>query len=132
MSFIGDVEAIGKHIEDALVWTFKHIEGELPAILQLLVSVYGPQVVATAIASHQAGVTMYADKEIAIAGADVTALVQSTLVSKFGSGGLANTAAQFIASGINHLVTIGEADLNALIARGAAAGIAATGTTPAA
>jgi hypothetical protein len=132
MSFVSDVEAVGKKIEGALIWVFKQAENEIPAIVGLLINLYGPQVVSTAIASHQAGVQMYADKEIAVAGADVTALVQSTLVSKFGSGGLANTAAQFVASAVNHLVTVGESDLNALIAKGAAAAEAATGVPPAA
>jgi hypothetical protein len=132
MSFISGVEAVGKDIEKALKFVFVEIKDEVPAILKTLVQVYGPEVVSMAIASHSAGVQMYVDKEISVGAADVTALVQSTLVSKFGNSGLSNTAAQFIASGINHLVTIGKNEVDSLLAKGTAAAIAATGATPAA
>lgn len=124
MSFISDVEAVGKKIEGAFIWLYQEAKEEVPAVLGALVKIYGPQVIATAIASHQAGVQDYIDKGLDTASADTQALVQSTLVAKFGSAGLANTAAQFIAAGIKHLFTIGETDVNALIAKGAAGAIA--------
>lgn len=122
MTFIGDIEGVAKKIRDGFVWLFHAIEHEVPAILSLLVNVYGPQVVADAIATHKAGVTYYADKAIETAEADVKALVQSTLVEKHL---LPATAAQFIASGIHHLFTIGEDKVNALIEAGAAKAAAA-------
>lgn len=130
MSFLSDIEVVGKKIEGAFVWLYQEAKDEVPAVLGALVKIYGPEVIATAIASHQAGVQDYLDKGIDTASADTQALVQSTLVAKFGNSGLANTAAQFIASGIKHLFTIGESDVNALIAKGAAGAIAATGAVP--
>ena len=126
MSFISDVESIAEKIGHGFVVVFHAIEHEVPAILSLLVNIYGPSVIANAIATHKVGVQDYADKGIDTAEADVKALVQSTIVEKFG---LPPTAAQFIASGIHHLFTIGEDKVNALIDKGAAAAIAATGAT---
>lgn len=127
MSILTDIESVAAKIRNGFVAVFHAIEHEVPAILSLLVNVYGPQVVADAIATHKAGVQMYADKAINTAEADVKALVQSTLVEKHL---LPPTAAQFIASGIHHLVTIGEDKINALIDAGAAKAIAATGVAP--
>lgn len=135
MTFVGDIEAIASKVRAGFVAVFHAIEHEVPAILSLLVNVYGPEVVAHAIATHTAGVTDYADKEIAIAEADTKALVQSSIVEKFG---LPPTAAQFIASGIHHLFTIGGDKVNSLIAQGAtaleaqAAGQSGTSMPPAA
>lgn len=117
MSFIETVDNIAKKIGHGFAVVFHAIEHEVPAILSLLVNVYGPEVIAHAIATHKGGVELYADKGIDTAEADVKALVQSTLVEKFG---LAPTAGQFIASGIHHLFTIGENKVNALIDAGAA------------
>lgn len=127
MSILDDVESIAKKIRNGFVAVFHAIEHEVPAILSLLVNLYGPDVIAHAIATHKAGVELYSDKGIDTAEADVKALVQSTIVQKFG---LPNTAAQFIASGIHHLFAVGEAKVNSLIDAGATAAIAATGATP--
>lgn len=116
-AFIDDVESIAHKIGHGFAVVFHALEHEVPMILATLVNVYGPAVVAHAIATHKAGVTAYADKAIAIAEADTKALVQSTLVEKFG---LPPTAGQFIASGIHHLFAIGEDKVNALIEAGAA------------
>lgn len=123
------IEAIGKAIEHGFVAVFHAVEHEVPAILSLLVNIYGKEAIATAIATHVAGVKDYADKGIEVADADVKALVQSTMVERFG---LPPTAAQFVSSGIHHLVTVGEDKINALIDQGAAAAIAATADTTAA
>jgi len=130
MSFLDDVEAIGKKIETGLVTFLRGVEHEIPKLLSALVDIYGPSVVANAIATHKGAVQMYADKGIDIATADTKAFVQSTIVQKFG---LPPTAAQFIASGIQHVFTIGEAKVNSLIDQGAASAIAdvtANPTTP--
>lgn len=111
------IEDLAKKIAHGFVVVFHAIEHEVPAILSLLVNVYGPSVVAHAIATHKTGVELYADKAIETAEADTKALVQSTLVEKFG---LAPTAGQFIASAVHHLFTVGEAHVNALIDAGAA------------
>lgn len=117
MTFIDDVENIAKKIGHGFAVVFHAIEHEVPMILSTLVNVYGPTVVAHAIATHKTGVTLYADRAIETAEADTKALVQSSIVEKFG---LPPTAAQFIASGIHHLFTIGEDKVNALIDAGAA------------
>jgi hypothetical protein len=117
-AFISDIETVAKKIEAGFVFVFHAIEHEVPAILSLLVNLYGPSVIANAIATHQAGVANYVDSEIGVAAADTQALVQSTLVEKFG---LAPTAGQFVASGIAHLFAIGEAKVNSLINAGATA-----------
>ncbi len=117
MSILSTVESVAQKNEHGFVVVFHAIEHEVPAILSLLVNIYGPKVIANAIATHQAGVTAYADKAIETAEADTKALVQSTLVERFG---LTPTAGQFIASGIHHLFAIGEDKVNTLIAAGAA------------
>ncbi len=117
MTVIDDIENIAKKIGHGFAVVFHAIEHEVPAILSLLVNVYGPKVIADAIATHKTGVTLYADKAIETAEADVRALVQSTLVEKHL---LPPTAAQFISSGIHHLFAIGEDKVNALIDAGAA------------
>lgn len=117
MNPIDAIEALAHKIGHGFAVVFHAIEHEVPAILSLLVNVYGPTVVAHAIATHKGGVELYADKAIETADADVKALVQSTLVEKFG---LAPTAGQFIATGIHHLFTVGEDKVNALIDAGAA------------
>lgn len=117
MTFRSDVESVAKKVEHGFVVVFHALEHEVPAILSLLVNVYGPKVVADAIATHTTGVTAYVDKELAVAEADTKALVQSTLVEKYG---LAPTAAQFISTGIHHLFTVGTDKVNGLIAAGAA------------
>lgn len=119
------IEALAIKIRNGFVAVFHAIEHEVPAILSLLVNIYGPDVVAHAIATHKTGVVDFADKEIGIAEADTKALVQSSIVEKFG---LPPTAAQFIASGIHHLFAIGEAKVNSLIDAGATAAEAATGS----
>lgn len=111
------IEFLALKIRHGFVAVFHAIEHEVPAILALLVNIYGPEVVAHAIATHKTGVIDFADKAIDVAEADTKALVQSTLVERFG---LAPTAGQFIASGIHHLFTIGEDKVNALIDAGAA------------
>lgn len=128
MSIITDLESVAKKIEGALVTAFHAVEHEVPRVLSALVDIYGPTVVANAIATHQQGVTDFADKELDVAAADTKALVQSTIVQKFG---LPPTAAQFIASGISHLFTIGETKVNALIGQGAAAAMADVNAPPA-
>lgn len=112
-----DIAAVAKKVEAGFVFLFHTVEHELPAIFTLLVNLYGPAVVAEAVATHAAGVTAFADKEIGVASADTQALVQSTLVQKFG---LPGSAAQFVASGIAHLFVIGADKVNDLIAAGAA------------
>ena len=127
-NLLQDIELLGKKIEGALVAAFHAVEHEVPRVASFLVDIYGPQVVANAIATHKAAVEMYAQSGLAYAEADTKALVQSTIVAKFG---LPPTAAQFIASGIHHLFTIGGDKLNGLIEAGAASAIAATGAVPA-
>lgn len=117
MGFIEDVEGIAKKIGHGFAVVFHAAEHEALSILSLMVNVYGPTVVAHAVATHVGGVKLYTDKGIETAEADVKALVQSSIVEKFG---LPPTAAQFIASGIHHLFTIGEDKVNALIDAGAA------------
>ncbi len=117
MNLIDDIESLAQKIGHGFAVVFHAIEHEVPAILGLLVNVYGPKVIADAIATHKTGVTLYVDKGIETAEADVKALVQSTLVEKHL---LPPTAAQFIASGIHHLFTVGEDKVNALIEAGAA------------
>ncbi len=117
MDLTAKIEDIAKKIGHGFVVVFHAIEHEVPAILSMLVNVYGPKVIADAIATHKTGVELYVDKALDTADADVRALVQSTLVEKHL---LPPTAAQFIASGIHHLFTIGEAHVNALIDAGAA------------
>ena len=127
MSIISRIEAIPGEIEHGLVWLLHAAEHEVPAVIGLFVNIYGPSVVAQAIASRQQGVMDFADREASIAEADTKALIQSSIVERFG---LPPTAAQFIASGIHHLFTIGEDKMNALITQGAAAAITATGAAP--
>lgn len=117
MAFIEDVESVATKITHGFTVVFHALEHEVPAILSLLVNIYGPTVIADAIATHKGGVTLYADRAIDLAEADVKALVQSTLVEKHL---LPPTAAQFIAAGLHHLFTIGEDKVNALIDAGAA------------
>jgi hypothetical protein len=128
MTLIGDIEAVALKIKHGLAVLLHAAEHEVPAVIGLFANVYGPEIVAHAIATHKGAVTLYADKAIEVAEADTKALVQSSLVEKFG---LPPTAAQFIASGIHHLFTIGEAKVNSLIDAGAAKAIAATGADPA-
>lgn len=104
-AILDDIEKVASKIRDGFVAVFHAAEHEAMMILSTLVNVYGPRVVATAIATHKVGVIMYADKAIDTAESDVKALVQSTVVEKFG---LPPTAAQFIASAIHHLFTIGK------------------------
>lgn len=121
-----DIEAVAAKVRDGFVWVFHAIEHEVPMVLTTLVNVYGPEVVAHAVATYHGNVTTFVDKEAAVAEADLKALVQSSLVDKFH---LPPTAAQFISSGIHHLFTIGEDKMHALIDAGAAKIEAATGVT---
>ena len=114
-NLLHDIEAIAAKVRDGFVAVFHAIEHEVPAILSLLVNVYGPEVVAHAIASHATGVQLYAASEVGVAEADTKAFVQSNLVDRFH---LPPTAAQFIASGIHHLFTIGGEKIAALIDQG--------------
>ncbi len=82
--------------------------------------------VSEAVAKYKSNVETFADKEAAVAEADLKALVQSHIVEKFG---LPPTAAQFISSGIHHLFTVAEGKMNSLIEKGATAIEAATGAT---
>lgn len=126
MTFIGDVEAVAKKIRDGFVAVFHAIEHEIPMVLTTLVNIYGPDVVAHAVATYKGNAETFAGKEAAVAEADLNALVQSSVVEKFH---LPPTAAQFIASGIHHLFTIGEAKMNSLIEQGATDVIAQTGAS---
>lgn len=128
MGLLGDIEAVASKIRNGFVALFHAVEHEVPMLLAALVNVYGPDVVAHAIATHKSGVTLYADKAVETAEADTRALVQSSLVERFH---LPPTAAQFIASGIHHLFTIGEAKVNSLIDQGATAAIADVTGSPA-
>ena len=112
-----DIENVAKKVEAGFVAVFHAIEHEVPAILSMLVNVYGPSVISNAIASHKAGVELYAASEVGVAEADTKAFVQSNLVDRFH---LPPTAAQFIASGIHHLFTIGGDKIVSLIDSGAA------------
>lgn len=116
-NILSDIETVAKKIEAGFVSVFHAIEHEVPAILSLLVNLYGPKVIADAVATHKAGVELYVDKDIDIAAADTKALVQSTLVDKHL---LPASAAQFVASGIAHLFVVGEDKVNGLIDAGAA------------
>ena len=126
MSVLSEIEMVAGKIRDGFVFLFHAIEHEIPMVLTTLVNVYGPDVVAHAIATYKGNVETFAGSEAAVAEADLKALVQSSVVEKFG---LPPTAAQFIASGIHHLFTIGEDKMNALIDQGAAKLEAATGAT---
>ena len=112
-----DLEHLAQKIGHGFAVVFHAIEHEVPMVLTTLVNVYGPEVVAHAVATYHTNVTTFVDKEAAVAEADLKALVQSSLVDKFH---LPPTAAQFIASGVHHLFTVGEDKVNTLIDAGAA------------
>ncbi len=126
MTLIEDIEKVAGKVRDGFVWVFHALEHEVPMVLSTLVNVYGPGVVAHAVATYKGNLETFADKEAAVAEADLKAIVQSSVVEKFH---LPPTAAQFIASGIHHLFTVGEDKMNALIEKGAAAIETAAGAT---
>ena len=129
MGLTEDIVSLAAKVKAGFVWIFHAIEHEIPMVLTTLVNVYGPDVVSHAIATYKGNVETFAGSEAAVAEADLNALVQSSIVQKFG---LPPTAAQFIASGIHHLFTIGEDKMNSLIEQGATAAIADVTGSPAA
>lgn len=118
MSVFSEIETVAKKIEAGFMYMFHAVEHEVPMIFATLVNIYGPEVVAHAVDTYKGNIETFAGSEAAVAEADLKALVQSSVVEKFN---LPPTAAQFIASAIHHLFTIGESTINSLIESGAAA-----------